>query len=94
MENNIASGKTESHVRTYVYVFLILAAITAFEIYLNSLNIVQEIQNGLFLILSLIKAALIGAFFMHLHTDSKFFTFIFVVPALLFIMFAFFTIAS
>ena len=94
MENDLGQEKKVSHVRTYFYVFLILAAITAFEIYLNSLAIVQEIQNGLFLSLSLAKAALVAAFFMHLRTDSKIFTYIFLLPVLLFIMFAYLTIAS
>jgi caa(3)-type oxidase subunit IV len=94
MENDPGKEKTISHRRTYFYVFLILAAITAFEIYLNSLAIVQEIQNGMFLSLSLAKAALVAAFFMHLRTDSKIFTYIFVIPALLFVVFAYLTIVS
>ena len=94
MDKDMGEEKTISHVRTYFFVFLILAAITAFEIYLNSLVIVQEIQNGMFLALSLAKAGLVAAFFMHLRTDSKIFTYIFLLPALLFIMFAYFTIAS
>ena len=94
MDKDMGEEKTISHVRTYFFVFLILAAITAFEIYLNSLVIVQEIQNGMFLALSLAKAGLVAAFFMHLRTDSKIFTYIFLLPALLFIMFAYVTIAS
>ncbi len=94
MDNDVGKEKKVSHVRTYIYVFLILAAITSFEIYLNSLVIAREIQNGLFLSLSLAKATLVGAFFMHLRTDSKIFTYIFLIPALLFIMFAYLTIAS
>lgn len=86
--------KKVSHVRTYFYVFVILAAITAFEIFLNTLSIAAAVSNALFLTLSLAKAALVAAFFMHLRSDSKFFTYIFIIPAVLFVMFAYLLIAS
>jgi hypothetical protein len=46
----------------------------------------------LFLALSLAKAALVAAFYMHLRRDNRVYTIIFLLPVLLFVTFALLTI--
>jgi cytochrome c oxidase subunit 4 len=82
--------KTSVSVRAYVLVFVILAAVTAFEIFLSlpSTGVSRQILTPLFVVLSLSKASLVAAFYMHLRGDSRFYTIVFVLPALLLLVFA------
>lgn len=82
--------KTSVSVRVYVLVFVILAAVTAFEIFLSlpSTGVSRQILTPLFVVLSLSKASLVAAFYMHLRGDSRFYTIVFVLPALLLLVFA------
>ncbi|OGO13540.1 MAG: hypothetical protein A2Y93_17285 [Chloroflexi bacterium RBG_13_68_17] len=73
---------------TYAIVFLILAALTAIEIALSLLAVDPGLRTPVFLILSLAKASLVAAFFMHLRQDSRLYTFVFIVPVILFVLFA------
>ena len=73
---------------TYAIVFLILAALTAIEIALSLLAVDPGLRTPVFLILSLAKASLVAAFFMHLRQDSRLYTFVFIVPVVLFVLFA------
>ncbi|GAI83800.1 unnamed protein product, partial [marine sediment metagenome] len=43
---------------------------------------------------SLAKASLVAAFFMHLRSDAKLYTYIFLLPTIMFVLFALLTIAS
>ncbi len=73
---------------TYAIIFLILAAMTAIEIALSLLRVDPGLRTPAFLVLSLAKATLVAAFFMHLRHDSRLYTFIFIVPVILFVLFA------
>jgi len=73
---------------TYAIVFLILAALTAIEIALSMLGIDPALRTPAFLALSLAKATLVAAFYMHLRHDSRLYAFVFIVPVILFALFA------
>lgn len=72
----------------YGQVFLILAVITAVELGLKSLGLVKAMETTAFLLLSLTKASLVAAFFMHLWRDSRFYTYILIIPVALLTVFA------
>jgi caa(3)-type oxidase subunit IV len=76
----------------YGAVFLLLAVMTAGELGLKSLGLPDAVADPTFLVLALGKAALVAAFFMHLRRDNRFYTIIFVLPALLLVVFALLTI--
>lgn len=82
--------KTTSSVWVYLAVFVALGVITAVEIFLSlpSTNISRQILTPTFIVLSLGKATLVAAFYMHLRDDSRFYTIIFILPALLLLIFA------
>ena len=78
-----ASGRA-----VYVRVFLALALITAVEVALSSLELARQVLTPLFLVLSLGKAALVAAFYMHLRSDARVYTLILLVPAVMLVGFA------
>jgi caa(3)-type oxidase subunit IV len=82
--------KTTSSVWGYLAVFVALGVITAIEIFLSlpSTNVSRQILTPIFIVLSLGKATLVAAFYMHLRDDSRFYTIIFILPALLLLIFA------
>jgi caa(3)-type oxidase subunit IV len=93
MENHLENGKSTS-VRNYFFVFITLAVITAVEIFLTTLSISSQMKSLIFIALSLVKAGFVASYFMHLRSDSKLYTAILILPALLFILFAYLTVAS
>lgn len=94
MENQSIGKEAHSNVRTYVYVFIALAIITAVELLLSTTSLSRQTLTIIFIALSLSKASLVAAFFMHLRSDSRLYTYIFLLPAAMFILFAFLTVAS
>ena len=87
--------KTHSNL-IYTIIFIVLAVITGVEIFLSSPTV--EISKGLrdtfFILFSLGKASLVAAFFMHLRSDSKFYTYIFLGPVIMLIIFAYVMVIS
>jgi caa(3)-type oxidase subunit IV len=83
-------SKSPSSVWIYSGVFIALALITAFEIFLSlpSTNIAHDVVVPIFVVLSLSKASLVAAFYMHLRDDSRFYTIVFIIPVLLLLVFA------
>ena len=81
---------TEKSIGVYATVFIALALITAVEIFLSlpSSQIGRQLTAPLFIVFSLSKASLVAAFFMHLRDDSRFYTLVFTLPALLLFIFA------
>jgi cytochrome c oxidase subunit 4 len=84
------AGETHPSTRVYAVVFFILALMTTVELALslNYFVVPQDLLTPLFLAGALIKASLVAAFYMHLKYDTKFYTYIFVIPVLLLIVFA------
>ena len=84
------AGETHPSTRVYVVVFVVLALMTAVELALSLdyFVIPRNFLTPLFLAGALIKASLVAAFYMHLKYDTKFYTYIFVIPVLLLIVFA------
>jgi caa(3)-type oxidase subunit IV len=77
---------------TYILVFLGLAAATAIELAIAAGSLPREARNAIFLTLSLVKAGLVAAFYMHLRRDSPVYTFIFLLPASMLLIFVLLTI--
>ena len=71
----------------YGGVFVVLAVITAIEVWLGTSEIARSVRTGLFLALSLIKAGFVAAYYMHLKRDSRLYSYIFVAPAVLLLVF-------
>jgi caa(3)-type oxidase subunit IV len=85
-----ASRPSSEHKRSrigYGTVFLILVVLTAIELGLGSLGLDRVPRNSLFLLLSLLKAALVAGFFMHLKDDRPLYTYILIIPALFLVVF-------
>ncbi len=72
----------------YGLVFLALVVITGLELGIAGLGLTTALRNTLFVLLSLGKAGLVAAFFMHLRTDSRLYTYILLFPSLLLILLA------
>jgi len=82
-------GKQHTKRSTYALVFLVLVIVTAAEVGLTTLGLPQGSLTALFLALSLVKATLVAAFYMHLRDDPAVYTYIFVIPAVLLAAFVF-----
>jgi len=78
-------GQAHSHptVGTYVRVFGILVIVTIIEVGVFYVPAFQKLLVPLLLTLSAFKFVLVVMFYMHLKSDSRFFTFLFGVPLLL-----------
>ena len=76
-------SKSRAGIQIYLLVFLGLAVITGVEIALASVGLNRSLRVPIFVVLSLAKASLVAAFYMHLRTDSRFFTAIFITPVIL-----------
>ena len=74
--------------RSYIVVFLVLAAITALELMMKQVGLPASMANALFLAFSLAKAALVAMFFMHLRQDSRIYTGIFLLPVIMVLAFS------
>jgi caa(3)-type oxidase subunit IV len=72
---------------TYVSVFVALVVLTAIEVGLTFLNLPRQAVTAVFLILSLGKASLVASFYMHLRDDKPIYTYIFILPAVLLVVF-------
>ena len=67
-------------VRTYLVVAAVLSVITAVEISVFYLTIFQRVLAPILIVLSAAKFALVVMFFMHLKSDHRTFTGLFVGP--------------
>ena len=63
---------------TYIKVALILAAITAFEVWVSYIKRLGDGQSPVLLFLAIIKFAMVVMFFMHLRFDNRTFRYLFV----------------
>lgn len=88
METEAAQEHRQSHRWKYGQVFLALVVITAIEVALTFVGLPRGSLTALFLLLSLAKAGLVASFYMHLRDDAPLYTWIFVLPAALLIVFA------
>ncbi len=87
MESQAVERRQESHRKKYAQVFLALAVITAVEVGLTFVGLPRGSMTALFLLLSLGKASLVASFYMHLRDDPSIYTWVFVLPAALLIVF-------
>jgi caa(3)-type oxidase subunit IV len=76
-----STGAGHNRKRTYLMVFLVLAALTAVEVLITFIPGIP--LAPILLTLSGVKALLVILYFMHLRWDSRWYSFIFFVPFLL-----------
>jgi cytochrome c oxidase subunit 4 len=76
----------------YWLVYLVLALITALEIWITTLGLAQGLQTPILLALSLLKASLVAAFYMHLRSDSRLYLLVFLLPVLMVVGFGLVTL--
>ena len=90
------AGATETPVkRPYVYVFLILAVVTAIEVYVSQLNFAAVERISVLILLATFKASLVVAYYMHLKYEPRWMMLIpFAALALVFVLVAALTAAS
>jgi len=78
-----AASHGEATARTYVWVWLCLVGITGIEVFLAYEHLRPDLMLTILIGLSIIKAALIMAYFMHLKFE-RFTLVLWLVPALVF----------
>ncbi len=67
-----AAEATEQHVRRpYVYVFLVLAAVTVLEVYVSSLSFLAFYRITFLIVMATAKASLVAAYYMHLKYEPR-----------------------
>ncbi len=72
---------THTHKRpNYLLVFFGLLALTVFEVAITYLGVPDAILTAGLLAFMLFKVILVALFYMHLRVDSKWFTYIFLIP--------------
>lgn len=77
----------------YGVVFLVLAALTAIELAVGGSRLDPRLLVPALLALAFAKAGLVAAYYMHLRGDHRLYTAVFVLPALLLLVFALLSIA-
>lgn len=93
MSHASRDSKPISQTRRNLWVFLVLAALTAAELGLAARG-AGGLGTGVFLALSLAKATLVALFFMHLKDDSKLYGWIFLAPVLLVLVMSLLVVAA
>jgi cytochrome c oxidase subunit 4 len=78
-----ANAHPEIPAKTFAWVWICLVLITGIEVYLAYIELEPTLMLGILLGLSLIKAALIMAWFMHLKYEKRSLT-LAIVPSILF----------
>lgn len=87
METTEKAKEHRSKRSSYTAVFVALVVLTAIEVGLTFLGLPRQVLTGVFLVLSFGKAALVASFYMHLNDDHPVYTYIFVLPAALLVIF-------
>lgn len=91
-----AANATEAPVkRPYVYVFLVLAVVTAIEVYISQQSFASADRISILVLLATFKASLVVAYYMHLKYEPRWMMLIpFAALALVFVLVAALTAAS
>ncbi|MEW6567658.1 MAG: cytochrome C oxidase subunit IV family protein [Chloroflexota bacterium] len=83
MNAKVTRSGAASRPLTYLIVFLILALLTAVELFVAGAGLPRSVTRPAFLLFSLSKATLVAAFYMHLRSDSSLYRIILAAPALM-----------
>jgi cytochrome c oxidase subunit 4 len=76
-DNHTSHGQT----KLYITIFVALGILTLIELWIPAIEILNQFQKGGFLILvALIKAFLVGYYFMHLKFEKAWLKFISLIP--------------
>ncbi len=74
-----------SHTKKYMWIFLALAALTAIEIAVPEMKLSYLWHAGSLSFLAVVKAGLVGWYYMHLEFESRWLQFIALIPISAFI---------
>lgn len=77
------TGEKHQHHPNYLLVFASLAVLTAIEVAVTYVPVLEPVLTPILLVLSFFKAMLVVLYFMHLRFDSRWYSFIFFVPFVL-----------
>jgi cytochrome c oxidase subunit IV len=87
-QNSLERTNTQKTGIGYGTVYILLVIATAIELGLTFTFVDASIRGWIFIGLSLIKAALVVAYYMHLRQDSRIYLLIFLLPVSLVFLFA------
>jgi caa(3)-type oxidase subunit IV len=82
------SARPAGRWQQYAVVFLVLIVLTIVEVVIAGGLLAPPVLNIVLLGISVSKAALVAAFYMHLRGESRLYMAIFVLPVLLLMVFA------
>jgi cytochrome c oxidase subunit 4 len=90
------SPRSRSPVLVYGVVFLVLIVITIVELGLSTWlpGITRQVRTAVLMVLSLGKATLVASFYMHLRSDTRLYSYIFLLPAVLLTLFAYLMVST
>ncbi len=74
-----------SHTKKYLIIFVVLAVLTAVEIAIPEMKLQYSLHAGSLSLLAVIKAGLVGWYYMHLEFESRWLKFIALIPISAFI---------
>lgn len=87
MESQAVETAHTSGRRIYTQVFVALVVLTAIEVGLTFLGLPRGVVTAVFLVLSLGKAGLVAGYYMHLRDDPPLYSWIFILPVLMLVVF-------
>jgi cytochrome c oxidase subunit IV len=70
----------ESHKKTYIVIFIILALLTALEVYIPEIDASKMAKGSSLTLLAVGKAFLVAYYFMHLKEETKWLKFVAAIP--------------
>ena len=74
-----------SHKKLYIAVFIALAVLTAIELVIPEMDMTQFVKGVWLTVVAIIKAGLVGWYFMHLNEERAWLKFIALIPCAAFI---------
>ncbi len=80
-----SEGAYQSHFKEYMIIFVALAVLTIIEVIIPELKLAQIWHAGWLTFLALVKAGLVGWFYMHLKEESTWLKIIALIPVSAFI---------
>ncbi len=79
------AGDIDSHVRTYITVFIALMALTIITVAISYLHLPVAMAVGVALLVATIKGTLVACYFMHLISERKLILAVLVLTAAFFV---------
>jgi cytochrome c oxidase subunit IV len=74
------SEEVHAHRPNYLLIFVLLFVLTIIEVGITMIGLPQWIVNSALLAFMAFKVLLVALFYMHLRMDSKWFSYLFIIP--------------